>query len=897
MDGVLGAGLADGVFLAGLGDTVLTVPLPDGADFSGAEVLVATAALFDGAGAPLGSQVRIVLPEEVPDFDALDPEGAASLTLSVVGHAGAAGSGPVAAEFQTTLQADPATGGFALAPADGARAKADGTAGAGGAVASAEDISADGGVIGPCPETGGPVCFCGKDEGADQGADCHTHMDGHSSHGMIEDNNAFLMAMGEGSRIEIHGADAAKESFTKLTAGARHSKEITLDAATGWEVGDRIAVSSTQGKRMRSDEDANEYVITGVSADGKTFTLDKGLIWNTTTEIEVQTDGTRTWEIDMRTDVALLSRNVKIQGDDDSITDGYGGHTMIMHGAEQHISGAEFFRMGQIDELGRYPIHWHMLDDVAGQYVQNVSVHESFNKGMTIHGSHNARLQDNVIFDHIGHGVFLEDGSEYGSQILGNIVFGTQASKTGLPIPTDKSNVSSYWIENGNTVMVGNIAAGSDSVGFWITPAKNGPHGASKDVYTDPDELETWGGSLSNLVFRDNVAHTNNSHGLFTEGFIREDLTATLFRGGKSGPGELLVENFTAYNSHHGLWAGSRVFIDDSVFAGNRIGTFFHNDSSVVNDSLYLGATDTTAHYYGSTGAFLYRNADSGFNDVHFMNFAGENHEAFDIRTGTQQTPTWVKGLSFDNVQGYRVSQHERNDLDSPWASDNRIVDLDGSLTGQAGTFVTRKYLNEGFGGFTTSEDAKFEDSYLTQDGYLFMTRIQHQFAKNADGSPTNLLVTREDGVTYDQFVGQGRNTKTMQTAGMNDRESAYLVEFDALPTYLNINTVGMREGAAVVYQIPNFSRVAVRPEDAVTVTSLAEMFASATTAMYHDGSTIFLRVVAVPVDGALSVDAMVDNQDSPAREFLTDLGTPTGAGVRLYNLRGVPVEDRVGRG
>ena len=37
---------------------------------------------------------------------------------------------------------------------------------------------------------------------------------------LIEDNNAFLMARGEGSRIEIHAADAAKDSWTQIDTTA-----------------------------------------------------------------------------------------------------------------------------------------------------------------------------------------------------------------------------------------------------------------------------------------------------------------------------------------------------------------------------------------------------------------------------------------------------------------------------------------------------------------------------------------------------------------------------------------------------------------------------------------------------------------------------------------------------
>jgi len=60
----------------------------------------------------------------------------------------------------------------------------------------------------------------------------------------INNNDAFLMAMGQNSQIRLFGADAAKRSWTQLSAtvpaGAR---SFTVADATGWQVGDKIAIS------------------------------------------------------------------------------------------------------------------------------------------------------------------------------------------------------------------------------------------------------------------------------------------------------------------------------------------------------------------------------------------------------------------------------------------------------------------------------------------------------------------------------------------------------------------------------------------------------------------------------------------------------------------------------
>ena len=95
---------------------------------------------------------------------------------------------------------------------------------------------------------------------------------------------------------------------------------------------------------------------------------------------------------------------------------------MIMgSGSNAKIRNVEFFQVGQKGRMGRYPIHWHLMGDVDGQYVSESSIHKSFNRCITIHGTNNATLESNSCIDHMGHGYFLEDGNETGNVIRSNI--------------------------------------------------------------------------------------------------------------------------------------------------------------------------------------------------------------------------------------------------------------------------------------------------------------------------------------------------------------------------------------------------------------------------------------------------------------------------------------------
>ena len=129
-------------------------------------------------------------------------------------------------------------------------------------------------------------------------------------------------------------------------------------------------------------------------------------------------------------EVGLLSRNVLVRGAsaDSLATDaqppettcetdlysevpcigyyltGYGGHLIIMPGARGRVSGTEFYRMGQTNVIGRYPMHLHLLGAAgAASFVSDCSVHESFYRGIVVHGTNGTLVTRNVAYDVIGH--------------------------------------------------------------------------------------------------------------------------------------------------------------------------------------------------------------------------------------------------------------------------------------------------------------------------------------------------------------------------------------------------------------------------------------------------------------------------------------------------------------
>lgn len=82
----------------------------------------------------------------------------------------------------------------------------------------------------------------------------------------------------------------------------------------------------------------------------------------------------------MRAEVGLLSRNVKLKGDDETSVQNEYGVTLFMHSAGDdslttRLGYIEVTQAGQASQLGRYAIHFHMIGAVHKSYAKGVAVH------------------------------------------------------------------------------------------------------------------------------------------------------------------------------------------------------------------------------------------------------------------------------------------------------------------------------------------------------------------------------------------------------------------------------------------------------------------------------------------------------------------------------------------
>lgn len=446
-----------------------------------------------------------------------------------------------------------------------------------------------------------------------------------------------------GGELEIWGE--ARTAWTQLDATApAGAGAITLAGDVDWQVGERIVIAPS-GFEPREAEDR---VISAVS--GRTLTLESPL--DHLHYGEIQTIAGRA--VDERAEVGLLSRTITVRGagvDDDGVVAagevGSGGQVKILAGATARIQGVEFVHMGQTGRLGNYPVHWHLAGEVAGQFLRNSSVWRTNNRCVTVHGTDHLEVVDNVCYDHLGHGFFLEEGAETGNRLVGNLgVLGRRPDGAARLLPSD-DRPATFWVTNPDNHLEGNVAAGSQGIGFWyaLPDRPLGPSAGEPDL---PRRTPLG-------VFRDNVAHSNQRGGLFVDHGPRADgeVETTSYRPIEvPGDTESAVvtanfENLLAYkNRTRGVWLrGHAHRLTGAILADNQIGATFASSESFLENALVVGESANNSSRQDVYRGFEFYDGRVGARGVTFQGFAGtgsipwsalgyNRRNAFSVHTG-----------------------------------------------------------------------------------------------------------------------------------------------------------------------------------------------------------------------------------------------------------------------
>jgi hypothetical protein len=211
--------------------------------------------------------------------------------------------------------------------------------------------------------------------------------------------------------------------------------------------------------------------------------------------------------IDTRAAVALLSRSIRIvsAGDTPALDFpsadtryAHGGHTLVRQGFKAfQMQGVELHQLGQGGRIGYYPVHFHMVRKTPDEtFVKDSSIHDSMTRWITLHATQGVLLARNVGYMSIGHGYYIEDGTETDNKLYSNIGIMARAAvdnsqnprkvpgilsarftdrQHAFPYHSDAEQPTVFWIMNGWNDFRHNFAVGAGGCGscYWLLPGYN----------------------------------------------------------------------------------------------------------------------------------------------------------------------------------------------------------------------------------------------------------------------------------------------------------------------------------------------------------------------------------------------------------------------------------------
>jgi len=178
----------------------------------------------------------------------------------------------------------------------------------------------------------------------------------------------------------------------------------------------------------------------------------------------------------------------------------HGGQCLFRYGSAVHLDAVELKYMGTPGNFGsiaQYAVHFHMagyarsfLDFLPAtaaapmpreSNVHNCSIWLSLSRWVTLHGTLEASISNNVGFFCLGSGFFIEDGTEMqnvfehnvGSYALPGVVNAYYNPIPLLPnVSSDFGPMATFWMKNNFNAMARNVACASPApvVGFWLVP-------------------------------------------------------------------------------------------------------------------------------------------------------------------------------------------------------------------------------------------------------------------------------------------------------------------------------------------------------------------------------------------------------------------------------------------
>ncbi|HEV3112230.1 MAG TPA: hypothetical protein VGY99_17225 [Candidatus Binataceae bacterium] len=258
--------------------------------------------------------------------------------------------------------------------------------------------------------------------------------------------------------LPVAGANVAPPPLNKGDQVLELADDVTTVTAPGeaWQPDDWIVVGTTSFVPFETEFVQIKTVSPNPATGGSTVTLEEPLKYyhfgseaptadpisgpdgsckdrdGNTVRASFCDKANKNYGVDERAEVGLISRDIKLTSavPDSAESLHWGGEIKIHQGFKKvSIQGVEIEKFGK-DQLGSYPIHFHMAGDVTSQapLVDSNSIHHSYNKCITIHATENMTVQNNVCARVVGQIFYEETGAEDNITFLNNLGLGAMSN-------------------------------------------------------------------------------------------------------------------------------------------------------------------------------------------------------------------------------------------------------------------------------------------------------------------------------------------------------------------------------------------------------------------------------------------------------------------------------------
>jgi hypothetical protein len=439
-----------------------------------------------------------------------------------------------------------------------------------------------------------------------------------------------------GGRMQFYGTPLSR-TWSKLGATAKVGDvAVTMEeAVTGWRVGDQVIITAThlgrdigQGTDRLQTEDRRIVAI-----DGARVTLDKPLAY------EHLGDG------EFRGEIANLSRNVIVES---AAPDGQRGHTMYHRGSEGSISYAEFRHLGKKDVLGRYSLHFHLVGNaMRGSSVVGASIWDSHNRWLTIHGTNYLVVRDCIGYQSIGHGFYLEDGTEVYNILDRNLAVQSMEGKK-LPkqvLPFDQNEGSGFWWANSFNTFTRNVACENNRYGYRFEATQTSAMKMTLPVMGSDGTVQPTDIRQRPFVrFEDNEAHCDGLYGI--------NLGEGVNRMGPDERHPFVLRNTKIWEIHYAFRVQSPSVLVDGMQIHRSVYGVYHPN---FDRHVYRNLTISQSGRNGDAEPFNRGHDDDsvqfGSLTVDGLKFVGHQNSGMPLVQISDDNPTGAAETHLKNVQ------------------------------------------------------------------------------------------------------------------------------------------------------------------------------------------------------------------------------------------------------